>query len=303
MGPGPNSLTKKCYLTNRSSRSISETAMSPTEAELVTQARARLRDLVELPSHDVEVELPEDPQGAPDALIQVGQIVFALECRIATSTAALYHAIRKLKTLVASTRISGLDAQVVPVLVVPFMGPTGRSLCNDEGCSWLDLSGNADLRAPGLLVRIEGNPNRFKRRGRPASAFSPMASRITRQLLMHPNYDFSQRTLARSAEVDEGYVSRIVRNLVDQGLVVKRGKFVRAPEPGLLLRAWLDDYDFDKHRRIAGHIPARDGDELMRMLAGALARQPHEPSYAATGLAAAWKRSVVAVSQLVMKPP
>ena len=262
--------------------------MSPTEEELVAQAHARLADLVELPCGEVEFELPRAVQGAPDALLRAGQTVFALECRVATSTAALYQAIRALKARVAHTRASGFSAQIVPLLVVPFMGPTGRSLCDDEACSWLDLSGNASIRAPGLLVRIDGNPNRFKRRGRPASAFSPMASRITRFLLMHPNFDFSQRELARRAEIDEGYVSRIIRNLADQGLVAKYGKFVRAPEPDLLLRAWLDDYDFDKHRRIAGHIPARDGDELVRMLAEALAHQPHQPTYAATGLAAAW---------------
>ena len=262
--------------------------MSPTEEELVAQARARLADLVELSCHEIEFDHPWPLEGAPDSLLQAGQTVFMLECRVATSAAALYHAIRALKARVAHTHTSGFPAQVVPLLVVPFMGPTGRSLCDDEACSWLDLSGNASIRAPGLLVRLEGNPNRFKRRGRPASAFSPMASRITQLLLTHPTVDFPQRELARSTGIDEGYVSRIVRNLADQGLVAKYDKLVHVPEPNLLLRAWLDDYDFDKHRRIAGHIPARDGEELIRMLADALADQPHQPPYAATGLAAAW---------------
>ena len=251
--------------------------MSPVIDELVAQSPARLADLVERPCHQLE-----------NGFLRAGEFTFAVECRIATSAAALYHAIRALKARVAQTSASELSAQVVPLLVVPFMGPTGRSLCEDEACSWLDLSGNANIRTPGLLVRIEGKPNRFKRRGRPASAFSPMASRITRLLLTYPDLEFPQRELARRTEIDEGYVSRIVRNLADQGLVTKRGNFVRAPDPDLLLRAWLDDYDFDKHRRIAGHIPARDGDELIRNLAGALADQPHQPTYAATGLAAAW---------------
>ena len=262
--------------------------ITPTEHALVAQARSRLADLVELPCHDVEFEMPRDGKSTPDAVLRAGQTVFVLECRVATSSAALYHAIRTLKDRVANTGTSGLLAQAVPLLVVPFMGPAGRRLCADEACSWFDLSGNANIRAPGLFVRIEGNPNRFKRRGRPASAFSPMASRISRLLLMYPEFDFSQRELAQRTQVDEGYVSRIVRNLADQGLVAKRGRFVHVPDPDLLLRTWLDDYDFDKHRRITGHLPARDGDDLVRMLAKALTHQPHQPEYAATGLAAAW---------------
>lgn len=260
---------------------------APTEQELITRARALLADLVELPGDKVEVEMPGIGPG-PDALLRTGRTVYVVECRVATSTAALHHAIRAVKAHVARLRASSSAADFVPLLLVPFMGPTGRILCQEEACSWLDLSGNANIRAPGHLIRITGNPNCFKHRGRPASAFSPMASRITRTLLTYPAVDFSQRQLAQKTGVDEGYVSRIVRNLADQGLVAKSGKLIRAPDPDLLLRAWLDDYDFDKHRRIAGHIPARDGDDLVRMLAETLSHQPDQPPYAATGLAAAW---------------
>ena len=260
----------------------------PSERELVTRAAERLAHLVEQPCHEVEVGYPWHPVGAPDAFLQAGGTVFMLDCRAATHTAALHHAILALKARVAHVRAFGFPNHVVPLLAVPFMGATGHRLCSDEACSWLDCSGNANIRAPGLLFRIEGNPNRFKRRGRPASSFAPMASRITRHLLMHSTVDFSQRQLARHASVDEGYVSRIVRSLADQGLVAKHGNLIRVPDPDLLLRAWLDEYDFAKHRRIAGHIPARDGDELLRLLAAALVDQPHRPAYAATGLAAAW---------------
>ena len=217
-----------------------------------------------------------------------GETAFVLECRTATYTAALHHAIRGLKARVSEMHERGLWNAIVPVLAVPFMGPSGRRLCSDEDCSWLDLSGNAYIRAPRILVRIEGNANRFKRRGRPPSAFAPVASRVARELLMSPGIDLSQRQLARRIDMDEGYVSRIVRNLADQGLVAKYGHLIQVPDYDLLLRAWLDEYDFSKHRRIAGHISARDGDELIRGLARALGDQPHTPPYAATGLAAAW---------------
>src|SRR5262245_36531035 len=40
--------------------------------------------------------------------------------------------------------------RAVPVVVVPFMTDLGKKLCADAGVSWFDLSGNADIRAPGI---------------------------------------------------------------------------------------------------------------------------------------------------------
>ena len=73
------------------------------------------------------------------------------------------------------------------MVAVPFMGPAGRERCEELNVGWLDLSGNARLVAPGLRVQIEGQANRYKGPGRPASAFAPKSSRISRWLLMHPN--------------------------------------------------------------------------------------------------------------------
>ena len=256
--------------------------------EFVCEATERLAELVEQPFDETDYRHQWNADDESDAFLVATDMAFVLECRTATYTAALHHAIRGLKARVSRLQERGFSKPVVAVLAVPFMGPSGRSLCSDEGCSWLDLSDNANIRAPGLLVRIEGNANRFKRRGRPASAFAPVASRVARQLLMNPGIDLSQRQLARRIDMDEGYVSRVVRNLAEQGLVAKHGSLIQVSDHDLLLRAWLDEYDFGKHRRIAGHIAARDGDELIRVLAAALGDQPHAPPYAATGLAAAW---------------
>lgn len=256
--------------------------------EFLREATERLAELVDQPFDETGDSHPRDVAGEPDRFLVAGETAFVLECRTATYLAALHHAIRGLRARVAQTCERGFSKHIVPVLAVPFMGPSGRSLCSEEDCSWLDLSGNANIRAPGLLVRIEGNANRFKRRGRPTSAFAPVASRVARELLMNPGIDLSQRQLARRVGMDEGYVSRVVRNLAEQQLVAKYGNLIQVSDHDLLLRAWLDEYDFDRHRRIAGHIAARDGPELLRSLAAALNDQPHTPPYAATGLAAAW---------------
>ena len=53
------------------------------------------------------------------------------------------------------------------------MGDIGRERCAEYGVSWRDLSGNARIVAPGLRILIDGKPKRYKRRGRPSTAFAP----------------------------------------------------------------------------------------------------------------------------------
>jgi hypothetical protein len=153
--------------------------------------------------------------------------------------------------------------------------------------SWLDLSGNAEISAPGIRVRIEGQPNRFKRLGRPSSAFAPKSSRIARWLLLHPGQSMTQREIARATDMDEGFTSRIVSRLEDDELVVREPDgAIRARDPDLLLDAWREDYDFSKHQVAKGHVAARSGESLLRQASEQL--HDLEVNYAVTGLAAAW---------------
>jgi len=174
--------------------------------------------------------------------------------------------------------------KAVPVIVVPFMGEGGRRLCREAKVSWFDLSGNADILAPGLRVYVEGKPNIFRRPGRPATVFSPKSSRLVRTLLRKPSGSLQQRELARDSALDEGFTSRIVRKLIDDRLLrrTESGALV-VVDPNLLLDAWRDSYAFSKHHVVMGHVTARSGEEAMQAVARALGDQ-----YAVTGLAAAW---------------
>jgi hypothetical protein len=79
--------------------------------------------------------------------------------------------------------------------------------------SWIDLSGNAHIKAPRLLIHVEGRRNRFKNVGRPVNVFAPKSARIVRQLLIEPGKGYNQRELSQITGLDEGHTSRIVRRL------------------------------------------------------------------------------------------
>jgi hypothetical protein len=262
----------------------------PSEDQIVQRLSELLAGTIE---HDVsQMPLSQSKPGA--VRVRAGSHCFVVEPKTSSAAAPVAGAIAQLRKYPLSSE--GL----IPVVAVPYMGDVGRNLCESAGVSWIDLSGNAHLNAPGLLVHIEGRPNLFKVRGRPSDVFAPMSSRITRSLLANYASSWSVRGLASRTKMDPGFTSRILSRLKEQGLVTlhTRSDSVGAlRNPGLLLNAWRDEYKFLRHDVLEGHVPARSGDELLRDLDKSLTKARIE--HAATGLGAAWAFTHFATFRLV----
>ena len=258
-----------------------------SERQAIRQTSDRLAALIESDCDELDLRRNGSTY-QPDSVLRSGSFVFVVEWKSVATAASIHAVIIRLRRYAEELERSGqVDEKVVPLMVVPFMGDVGRERCAEYGVSWMDLSGNARIVAPGLRILIEGKPNLYKRPGRPATAFAPRSSRIARWLLMHPTEPFTQRELARATGTDEGYASRVVRKLLEDRLIVRTdGGAVRPRDPDLLLDAWQEVYDFTKHHVIRGHIAARSGDALLHQLVAGLNRA--SVPYAATGLAAAW---------------
>lgn len=195
--------------------------------------------------------------------------------------ATVTHAVEQLREAARKT-----DGEW-PLLVVPYMGEKGAERCREEGVGWIDLSGNAHLNTDSFLIHVEGKPNQFKQKGRPANPFAPKSSRISRFLLIHPNRRFRQKEIADRAGVGRGWTSKVVRRLEEKRLVRRdEDGRVEVPDPSLLLDAWHEKYDFSKHRILKGTVASKDSAALMERLAQAF--ESAGLTYAATGLAAAW---------------
>jgi hypothetical protein len=217
-----------------------------------------------------------------DAVLELGKHVFVVEWKSSGAAAVVSDAAERVRAHAA--RVS---KSAIPLVVVPYMGEVGRKRCEQAGVAWLDLSGNARIVVPGVHILVDGRENRFKSRGRPSSAFAPKASRIARWLLIHHDRFLTQREIALATDIDEGYTSRVVKRLEDENLVVRDDAgAIRPRDPSLLLDAWREEYDFEKHRILRGHVAARSGDTLLRSLAETL--REYEVDYAVSGLGAAW---------------
>lgn len=185
----------------------------------------------------------------------------------------------------AAEQLVAAFGDAVPVLVVPFMTPAGAKAAAERGLNWIDLSGNARLRDEDLYVSVQGRPNQFKSPGRPSSPFAPKSSRVARAMLLEPSRWWLQKELAERTDLDPGRVSRIVRRLDDDELLERDGSRLRPRDPDLLLDAWAQDYRFDRHDVVTGHLSG-SGVELARELQGRLLAEGVDHAF--TGLPAAW---------------
>jgi len=254
---------------------------SPFEKQAVSEVSGLLARLLEMPENRLAVRL--GPKGPGSGfVISAGEHTFLVEPRSSSARAPLMLAVIRLRE-----RRQDKEKDVIPLVVVPYMGETGRHFCEEHEIAWLDLSGNARIKAPGLFINVEGKPNRFKSAGRPPNLFAPKSSRIVRQFLIVSDRALSQRELSQAADLDEGYTSRIVRRLEENGLVLRDKEGLLNPkDPEHLLDAWHESYDFMRHHIIKGHVAARSGEELLHRIATVL--EKHALGYAATGLGAAW---------------
>lgn len=182
------------------------------------------------------------------------------------------------------------------VLVVPYMTPAGARAADERRLNWIDLSGNAHLRDDQLHIWVQGHPNAFARRGRPSSAFAPKSSRIARILLLNPQHWWRQKELSERTDLDAGRVSRIVGRLADEQLLERDGPLLRPRDPDLLLDAWADEYRFDRHDLISGHVTGA-GVDLAHEVGDRL--RHHGIDHAFTGLPAAYALDQFARFRLV----
>lgn len=255
----------------------------PRESIAIRQTAYRLAEILGVPDLAVHTDVAVYGNDGRqwDAVISAGGHSYVLEWKRSGSLSHVATAIHQLETAKGS-----FCHDVIPLLAAPYMGRAAQEHCEKANVSWLDLSGNARIIVPGIFYQNLGNPNHYRRAGRPETAFGPRGARIARRLLSEPDRVERQRALAANTGLDEGHTSRVVGKLLETGLVERGHDGIRVTDPEALLDAWREDYRFERHHVIRGHIAARGGDELIRSIAETLSRIG-EP-YAATALPAAW---------------
>ena len=219
----------------------------------------------------------------PDLEIKAGTLTFLIEYKARSTAEAVGSALLQISSWTTGER----SDNVVALLVVPYMGEVGRRLCEGAGVNWMDLSGNASIRASGINVNVTGLPNRYVTRGRPPNIFAPKAARLARAFLMHPDQGWLHRDLAKTTQLSKGYVSKVLARLEQAGFAEKRDEQRYWPrDVEAMLDAWWESYDFSNQLILKGHVAERTPEAVLRRLVDGLSGIAVRT--AVTGLAAAW---------------
>jgi hypothetical protein len=124
------------------------------------------------------------------------------------------------------------------LLVAPYIGPRVRTLLTEENVSYVDLTGNTriSLDYPGVYIEIAG-ARQDPRSTKPRSAVRGAKAGAVVRVLVDAVPPYTGADIARAANVNEGYLSRILDTLVDEGLIDReRVGVTRVDWPAMLQR-------------------------------------------------------------------
>src|SRR5438067_2453453 len=79
-----------------------------------------------------------------DLIVHAAGRTFIVECKTSSTAGTVAGAVTQVQQ-----HAKRLRRRAVPMVAVPFMGEVGRRLCEAAEVSWIDLSGNAHIIAPG----------------------------------------------------------------------------------------------------------------------------------------------------------
>ncbi len=201
-----------------------------------------------------------------------------IDVKTSAAPSRIRESIRQLKAEVART------GRGYALLASTFLSPRAREICREEGAGYVDLAGNCLLQFDDFYFEkvVERNP--FPQRGRPASVFTPISSRILRVLLEEPRRAWKLGELARMAHVSLGQTSNVCQRLTNEAYIEKSSNGLKLREPGKLLDAWRDHYTIQS-QPAAYYSFQRDPERLMNRIV-AVGRRQHWP-YALTSFGAA----------------
>ena len=231
--------SRNASLLNRALDVLAETGGLPDARELAMRPGpwrigARGMDaifLIQLGRKRGRPRANEDPIQA-----RLVRTLFVAQKRVNTQPGVLRASIPKLRELAA--RVPGSQ----PLIVTPFIGPGGKTLCRREGVSYVDATGNVGLFLDGGFIIKDGRVDSTRERRELRSLFAPRATRVIRILLENKSRSWLFQELADAASVSLGQAYKVVQKLTAEEFVGKTERGIKLANPAGLLDRWASAY-------------------------------------------------------------
>lgn len=195
-------------------------------------------------------------------------------------------------------RLRKQTGEIPILLIAPYLSPRARQLLTEEQISYADLTGNVRIvvRQPAVFVELEGAQRDPTSRSRFRGIRGAKAGAVLRVLIdVRPPY--TGVDIARAANVNEGYVSRILDSLEDEALIGRGdlGPVSEVDWPALIRRRARE---LDLFNRAEGQrFVARNGP---RRTLESLAEMENEREFVITGSFGAERLAPVAAPAVLV---
>jgi len=184
---------------------------------LILDTFAAVQEKVSIDARLIELQPNSSDTHAVDATIDItyenGSTRYLVECRTSVDRKAQIDTIRR---QLARSDTPGL-------LIASHLTKELAEHCRATGLQFMDASGNAYLRAPGLFVLITGEKSERKSKRTPKGLTNPAALRVVFALLANPNdLESPYKDIARHAGVSLGTVYNVLDDLESRGYLINK---------------------------------------------------------------------------------
>jgi hypothetical protein len=235
------------------------------EAELLEELKKNMGGILPVPGLKADFSFarkggPWEPDVALEISFNGKRIKAAGELVSSRSLAAFRSELRNLISYAES------KGSALPLLISDFLSEEKRKECKAARVNFLDLSGNVYLAGKGLYIERDGFPDKHPQKRIGRGPFSDKASLILRISLQDKNRLWGVREMAQAANLDPGFVSRMMNELVERGYWVKENRKFKLLDAKSLLEDWVREYDYRKSERHDYFCLAGSPDEILRRL-------------------------------------
>jgi len=141
---------------------------------------------------------------------------------------------------------SAARPDLLPLVIVPYLGPKSLERLIAAGVSGLDLCGNGVINVPGQwFVFRTGEKNRFPSSQPIKNIYRGTSSLVARVFLLRPNYssvsEVLEEIIKRKGEVTLSTVSKVLKAL-QEDLIISRSDEIRLLQPERLLEQLQNSY-------------------------------------------------------------
>jgi len=155
------------------------------------------------------------------------------------------------------------DSDHLPLIISDYLSEPLQAFCREAGVPYLDLSGNAWIEHPGLVIHRSSQLPRFAISKPERSPFADKASLVLRFLFAEGRAG-GVRELARSVGLNPGYISRIVKAAEELGYVrILRNRSIRLIALEEVLGDWASIYHWKRNRIRHYALPERGGEDTL----------------------------------------